>query len=137
VNQILAEMDGIRAADGVVIVGATNRAELIDPALLRPGRFDYHVEVPLPDSAARRAILDIHLSPMPGFAELDLDALTVACNAMSGAEMAEACRRAGWSALRDVSYDVDKVQVRQSYIEAALREVADTSDKVKPKPIGF
>jgi transitional endoplasmic reticulum ATPase len=137
VNQILAEMDGVRAADGVVIVGATNRAELIDPALLRPGRFDYHVEVPLPDSAARRAILDIHLSPMPGFAELDLDALTVASDAMSGAEMAEACRRAGWSALRDVGYDVDKVRVRQSHVETALSEVADTSDKVKPKPIGF
>jgi transitional endoplasmic reticulum ATPase len=137
VNQILAEMDGIRAADGVVIVGATNRAELVDPALLRPGRFDYHVEVPLPDAAARRAILNIHLSPMPGFAELDLDALTVASDAMSGAEIAEACRRAGWTALRQVSYEVDKVQVRQSNVETALREVSDTTEKVKPKPIGF
>jgi len=137
VNQILAEMDGIRAADGVVIVGATNRAELVDPALLRPGRFDYHVEVPLPDAAARRAILNIHLSPMPGFAELDLDALTVASDTMSGAEIAEACRRAGWTALRQVSYEVDKVQVRQSDIKAALHEVSATAEKVKPKPIGF
>ena len=137
VNQLLAEMDGIRAADGVVIVGATNRAELIDPALLRPGRFDYHIEVPLPDNAARRTIFGIHLSSMPGFDAIDLDSLTAASNGMSGAEIAEACRRAGWSALRDVGYDVDKTRVRQSQVETALREVSATSEKVKPKPIGF
>ena len=59
VNQVLSEMDGIESAEGVFVIGATNRVGLIDPALLRPGRFDYQIEVPLPDAQARRAIFEV------------------------------------------------------------------------------
>src|ERR671934_1469986 len=64
-NQLLSEMDGFDPATGVVVLAATNRPEMLDPALLRPGRFDRQVEIPLPDSTGRRQILDVHTRSVP------------------------------------------------------------------------
>ena len=75
VNQILSEMDGIENTEGVFVIGATNRPDLLDPAILRPGRFDYQIEIPLPDEEARKAILGIHLKGKPLSEDVDLSRL--------------------------------------------------------------
>ena len=137
VNQILAEMDGIRTADGVIVIGATNRVELIDPALLRPGRFDYHLEVPLPDLEARMAIIGLHLPRLEGSEKLDVAALAEACEGLSGADIAEACRRAGWAALREVAYDTKRARLTEAHVWTAISEVRATGEKTRPKTIGF
>ena len=75
VNTILAEMDGLEELNNVVLIGATNRPNLIDPALLRPGRFDELIYVGTPDTAGRRRILAIHTKDMPLAKDVDLESL--------------------------------------------------------------
>jgi transitional endoplasmic reticulum ATPase len=99
VNTILAEMDGLEELQGVVVIGATNRPNLLDPALLRPGRFDELVYVPVPDREARRAILRIRTQKMP-LADVDLDALAEKTERYTGADLEDVARRAGLIALR-------------------------------------
>ncbi len=100
VAQLLTELDGIEELRGVLVLAATNRPDRIDPALLRPGRFDIMVELPMPDEDARRAILAIHTRAMPLAADVDLNALATTTADASGAELEGLCRRAGVLALR-------------------------------------
>ena len=137
VNQILSEMDGIESAEGVFVLGATNRAELLDPALLRPGRFDYQIEVPLPDPVARKAIFIAHLKGKPLSADVKIEELVKLTNGFSGADIAEICRQAAWSAIRDAEFEADKVQLTMDNLERSLSDVSQTKKKLKPKPIGF
>lgn len=137
VNQILVEMDGIESAEGVVVLGATNRVELLDPALLRPGRFDYHIEVPLPDVIARKAIFNTHLKGKPLSTGIVMDELVQLTEGFSGAEIAEICRQGAWEAIRDVKYNVKKVKVTMSHLKNALLLIRQTREKLNPKPIGF
>ncbi len=99
VAQFLVEMDGVADPPGVVVLGATNRLDRIDPALLRPGRFDLVVEMPLPDEAARLAILRVHTTGMPLAADVDHALLAAATDNFVGADLAGLCRRAGLEAL--------------------------------------
>jgi transitional endoplasmic reticulum ATPase len=99
VAQLLTEMDGITEPGGVIVLAATNRADLIDPALKRPGRFDLVLEMPLPDQKAREALLAIHTRPMPLGADVDLAALAAGTEAWVGADIAGLCRTAALSAL--------------------------------------
>ena len=94
VHQLLVEMDGVRPAEGLVVVAATNRLGDLDEALLRPGRFDAKVAVGLPDARARCAILAIHLQGKPGAASVDVDRLVAATEGRSGAEIAGAINAA-------------------------------------------
>ncbi len=94
IGQLLTELDGIEGRRGVVVVGATNRPELIDPAVLRSGRFDLVLDLPLPDRDARRAILAIHTKRRPLARSASLDALARQTNGFSGADIEAACRRA-------------------------------------------
>ncbi|MFD9939609.1 ATP-dependent zinc metalloprotease FtsH [Nonomuraea sp. NPDC059023] len=87
-NQILTEMDGFSGAEGVIVIGATNRPEVLDPALLRPGRFDRTVQVGLPDAAGRSAILKVHTRGVPLAAEVSLDQLAKTTPGMTGADLA-------------------------------------------------
>ncbi|WP_328589686.1 ATP-dependent zinc metalloprotease FtsH [Nonomuraea aridisoli] len=87
-NQILTEMDGFSGAEGVIVIGATNRPEILDPALLRPGRFDRTVQVGLPDAAGRTAILVVHTRGVPLDAEVGLDQLAKTTPGMTGADLA-------------------------------------------------
>ncbi|MER7365394.1 ATP-dependent zinc metalloprotease FtsH [Nonomuraea wenchangensis] len=87
-NQILTEMDGFSGAEGVIVIGATNRPEILDPALLRPGRFDRTVQVGLPDAAGRTAILGVHTRGVPLDAEVSLDQLAKTTPGMTGADLA-------------------------------------------------
>lgn len=101
-SQFLAELDGIEELKDVLVLGATNRLDLLDPALLRPDRFDEVLEVPLPDAATRRRIFEVHLRGKPLAVEPDLDKLASSTEGLSGAEIAEAVRRAALVAIARV-----------------------------------
>ena len=119
VNTILAEMDGLEELQSVVVIGATNRPNLIDPALLRPGRFDELIYVSVPDENGRRRILGIHTAAMPLAPNVDLDELAHRTERFSGADLADLVRRAGLFALRE---DLGAAQVTESHFEHALEE---------------
>lgn len=130
VNQILCEMDGVEAADGVFVIGATNRPELLDPALLRPGRFDYHIEVPLPDAPARAAIFRVHLADKPVEPHIDLTDLAGKTEGFSGAEIAECCRLAAMSALRDAHFEEVGLLVTIDHIRRAIEAVRKRNQRI-------
>ncbi|TCR64513.1 CDC48 family AAA ATPase [Rhizobium sp. BK376] len=108
VNTLLAEMDGLEDMQGVVVMAATNRPNLLDPALLRPGRFDELVYVSVPNLEARRKILGIHTKNMPLASSVDLDGLAEKTERFTGADLEDLTRRAGLIALRR-SIDTTKV----------------------------
>ena len=99
-NQILAELDGFAAREAVVVLAATNRPDVLDPALLRPGRFDRHVTLNLPDKPARRAILDIHARDLPLEDTGDLDVMAGGTPGFSGADLKNLLNEAAISAAR-------------------------------------
>jgi len=119
VNTILSEMDGLEELNNVVLIGATNRPNLIDPALLRPGRFDELVFVGIPDTAGRRQILAIHTGGMPLAKDVDLDALAQRTERFTGADLEDLVRRAGLTALRR---GIEAKIVTMADFEAALRD---------------
>lgn len=124
VNTILAEMDGLEELNNVVLIGATNRPNLIDPALLRPGRLDELIYVGTPDTAGRRRILAIHTEDMPLARDVDLESLAQRTERFTGADLEDLVRRAGLTALRR---GLDANEVTMADFEAAL---ADTRASV-------
>ena len=100
VNTILAEMDGLEELQSVVVIGATNRPNLIDPALLRPGRFDELIYVGVPDRPGRERILKIQTGKMPLAADVDLSTVAARTDRFTGADLEDVVRRAGLNALR-------------------------------------
>src|SRR4051794_1530959 len=119
VNTILSEMDGLEELQNVVVIGATNRPTLIDPALLRPGRFDDLIYVGTPDVAGRRRILAIHTRGMPLAKDVDLEAMAKRTDRFTGADLEDLVRRAGLTALRR---GLDAAEVTMADFEAALTE---------------
>jgi transitional endoplasmic reticulum ATPase len=119
VNTILAEMDGLEELQSVVVIGATNRPNLIDPALLRPGRFDELIYVAVPDQSGRRHILGIHTGDMPLAEDVDLDHLATRTERFTGADLEDLVRRAGLHALRS---SIEAVVVTMADFEAALSD---------------
>ena len=101
VSQLLTEMDGLEKLEGVVVIGATNRPDILDPALLRPGRFDRLVYVPPPDKAARLEILKVHTRRMPLAEDVDLERIAETTEGYTGADLAALCREAAILALRE------------------------------------
>ena len=127
VNTILAEMDGLEELQSVVVIGATNRPNLIDPALLRPGRFDELVYVSVPDRDGRRRILGIHTQAMPLADGVDLDFLADRTERFTGADLEDLVRRAGLFALRQ------SLDARQVTAEHFARALEDTRASVTPE----
>ncbi|KAJ2613977.1 hypothetical protein H4S08_001941 [Coemansia sp. RSA 1365] len=119
-STLLNEMDGVESSDGVLVVGATNRIDMIDAALLRPGRFDHVVYVPPPDYHARKDILRINGSKMPLGSDVDIDKLASQTEGFSGADMANIAREAALLALR---HNIDAQRVDMCHFEAALSSV--------------
>ncbi|NJR77782.1 CDC48 family AAA ATPase [Sphingomonas corticis] len=117
VNTILAEMDGLEELQSVVVIGATNRPNLVDPALLRPGRFDELVYVGVPSAEGRRRILAIQTQKMPLADDVDLDAVARRTERFTGADLEDVVRRAGLFALRE---SLDTREVTQAHFERAL-----------------
>ena len=117
-NQLLVEMDGFDARAGVILLAATNRPDVLDPALLRPGRFDRQVVVNLPDQPGREGILRLHTSKIPLAEDVDLSRLAQITVGMSGADLANLCNEAALAAatnqqalvhMRDFDQALDKI----------------------------
>jgi transitional endoplasmic reticulum ATPase len=119
VNTMLAEMDGLEELEGVVVIGATNRPTLIDPALLRPGRFDELIYTPVPDCAARLRILRAATAKMPLARDVDLPSLAERTQGCTGADLTGLARRAALHALREGPL---VAHVSMALFEQALRE---------------
>jgi transitional endoplasmic reticulum ATPase len=119
VNTILAEMDGLEELQSVVVIGATNRPNLIDPALLRPGRFDELVYVGVPDKAGRERILRIQTGKMPLAADVDLGSIAEQTPRYTGADLEDVVRRAGLVALRQ---SIETREVTMAHFEEALKD---------------
>ncbi|WP_157084806.1 ATP-binding protein, partial [Sphingomonas pituitosa] len=119
VNTILAEMDGLEELQSVVVIGATNRPNLIDPALLRPGRFDELVYVGVPDKAGRERILRIQTGKMPLAADVDLGSIAEQTERYTGADLEDVVRRAGLVALRQ---SLATREVTMAHFEEALKD---------------
>ncbi len=120
VNQLLTELDGIKPLRGVVVIGATNRPDLIDPALLRPGRFDRVIYVPPPDKKARLEILKIHTRKVPLDNDVDLDRLAEMTNGYTGADLESLVREAVILALRE---KLEVRPVKMKYFLEAMKTV--------------
>lgn len=118
-NQILVEMDGFEQGQNVIVLAATNRADVLDPALLRPGRFDRRVNIGLPDRKDREAILKVHFAKKPLGKNVDLDALAAKTAGSSGADLSNIANEAAILAARH-----NRKEISQSDVTAAFEKVA-------------
>ena len=125
VNQLLTSMDGLESLEKVTVIAATNRPDIVDPALLRPGRFDRLVLIPVPDQAARLSILKVHAKPMP-LVNVDLESLATRTEGYVGADLENLCREAAMIALRE---DPNAKIVEMRHFETALQGVRPSTDK--------
>ncbi|MFW9980266.1 MAG: CDC48 family AAA ATPase [Candidatus Thorarchaeota archaeon] len=123
VNQFLAELDGMQSLQNVLVIGATNRADILDPAVLRPGRFDAVVFVPPPDLEARKEILRVHTKNMPLADDVNLDTLATMTEGFSGADIEGLTREAAMAAVRA---DWKSKPVTMEHFKQALKEVHPT-----------
>jgi cell division protease FtsH len=126
-NQILAELDGFSGHEAVVVLAATNRPDVLDPALLRPGRFDRHVTLELPDRAARRAILDVHTREVPLADDVNLDIVAASTPGFSGADLKNLVNEAAMAAARENARAVTMAHfdaMRDKLIMGTLRTLA-------------
>jgi len=124
-NQMLAEMDGFETSEGIVILAATNRPDILDPALLRPGRFDRQIVVPLPESEERHAILKVHSRDKRMGPDVDLEVMAKATPGMSGADLANLVNEAALFAVRRNSQQVERIDfenARDRVVMGARRE---------------
>ncbi len=122
VNQLLTEMDGLEELEDVAIIAATNRPDILDAGLMRPGRFDRHIQVKEPDEDARIAIFEVHTKDMPLADDVNLKKLAKNTDGYVGADIESVCREAAMLALRD---DLEASEIPYKYFKQAI-------DKVKP-----
>jgi transitional endoplasmic reticulum ATPase len=120
VSQLLTELDGLAENPNLVVLAATNRRDVLDPALLRPGRFESHVEVPEPDEEARRAILGVYGRGKPLAEEVDLDALAAGTDGYSGAGLEALIREASMRAIREFATDIGPEEASERAGEIAI-----------------
>ncbi len=136
ISQILTELDGLEALHDVIVIGATNRPELIDPALLRPGRFDRSVEVGMPDQETRKEIFEIHTRDRPVDSEVDFEALAEKTKDMSGADIASICNEAVMLSIREAvereeveGEDIKENTVKQGHFEEAYEKIKSKKEE--------
>jgi cell division protease FtsH len=131
-NQILAELDGFDGKAPIVVLAATNRPDVLDPALLRPGRFDRHVTLALPDRAARRAILGLHARNLPLAASADLDRIAAGTPGFSGADLKNLLNEAAIAAARHSAAEIspaDLEEARDKVMLGTVRTLAIQPDE--------
>ena len=138
VSQLLTELDGLEELEDVVVIATTNRPDLIDSALLRPGRLDRQIHVPVPDEDARRAIFEVHTRDKPLADDVDLDRLAKRTEGYVGADIEAVCREASMAASREfigsvareeIGESVGNVRVSREHFEEALDQVGPSVDK--------
>jgi len=131
INQILTEMDGMSSKKNVFIIGATNRPDIIDPAILRPGRLDQLIYIPLPDEKSREAILKANLRKSPLAKDVDLGYLAKVSHGFSGADLTEICQRSCKLAIREsIEAEIKREKERNLNPDSAAMEV----EEVDPVP---
>ncbi|HUT50060.1 MAG TPA: ATP-dependent zinc metalloprotease FtsH [Alphaproteobacteria bacterium] len=126
-NQILAEMDGFEGHEAVIVLAATNRPDVLDPALMRPGRFDRHVTLELPDKAARAAILKVHIRDVPLAGDVDLAVIAAGTPGFSGADLKNLVNEAAMFAARESAAKVTARhfdEMRDKVMMGAVRALA-------------
>lgn len=126
-NQLLTEMDGFGTNTGVIVLAATNRADVLDPALLRPGRFDRHIYLELPSQSERKEIFKVHLRPLVLADNADTDFLAAQTPGFSGADIANICNEAALIAARKKKEKVE----REDFLDAMDRIIAGLEKKSK------
>ncbi|KAK4375951.1 hypothetical protein RND71_006628 [Anisodus tanguticus] len=132
-NQLLTEMDGMNAKKTVFIIGATNRPDIIDPALLRPGRLDQLIYIPLPDEDSRHQIFKACLRKSPLSKDIDLRALAKYTRGFSGADITEICQRACKYAIREnIEKDIEKEKRRAENPDSMDEDADDEIAEIKP-----
>ncbi|MEM2226002.1 MAG: CDC48 family AAA ATPase [Candidatus Bathyarchaeia archaeon] len=139
ISQLLTELDGLEELRDVVVIAATNRPDIIDPALLRPGRFDKLLYVPLPDRDARREIFKIHLGKKPVAEDVDIEKLVNATEGYTGADIAAICNNAMMIAIKEyvakckdeeeIKKRIDELKIRPAHLEEAMKKVKPISKK--------
>merc|ERR1712241_717744 len=128
INQVLTEMDGMGAKKNVFIIGATNRPDIIDGAILRPGRLDQLIYIPLPDEGSRKSILKSNLRKTPINKTVDLDYIAKVTKGFSGADLTEICQRSVKLAIREnIEQDIKRERARQA--AGGAMEVDDGGDE--------
>jgi transitional endoplasmic reticulum ATPase len=120
VNQLLSEMDGLVSLENVVVIAATNRPDMLDLALLRPGRFDRNVYIPLPDGKAREEIFKVHTKKMPTAEDVQFSVLAEKTEGYTGADIEAICREAALNALRE---EMKPKKVQMKHFETAIKTV--------------
>jgi len=144
VSQLLTELDGMQNLHGVVVLGATNRADMIDPALLRPGRFDKIVQLGMPDKESRKCILEINTKEIPAVTDpkdpdfVDINKLSELTDGLSGADVAAIANTAvslvihkfidTYPDIKDVEKNATKAKVTMKHFEEAVKKVRDQKD---------
>jgi transitional endoplasmic reticulum ATPase len=122
---MLTELDGLEDLKGVVVIGATNRPDIIDEALLRPGRFDRILEVPPPDKEARKHIFQIHTKKKPLESDVNIDKLVEMTEGMTGADIAALVNAAAMSAIKEHVRQKSggRVRISMTHFETALNKI--------------
>jgi len=129
INQVLTEMDGMGSKKNVFIIGATNRPDIIDPAILRPGRLDQLLYIPLPDEASRVSILKANLRKSPVATDVDIPYLAKVTNGFSGADLTEICQRACKLAIRDdIASAIQREKENKIRVEKGQEPMEDDDD---------
>ncbi len=126
VNQLLTEMDGLEGLEGVVVIAATNRPDIIDSGVLRPGRFDRHIYIPVPDKDSRKKIFDVYLSRMPIAKDVKVSELVAKTENFVGADIESVCREAALTALRK---DIKSKTVTKADFDEILSKIKPTVTK--------
>ena len=137
VDTLLTELDGLQTMKNIVVLAATNRPDILDPALLRPGRFDKIIEIPMPDEKTRLSILKVHTKHMPLSNDIDLDELAKMTDKYTGAEIENICREAGMNAIRDNATTVKReyfINAIKDVRPAIPKEMAESIKKFKDEP---
>ncbi|MDP2730173.1 MAG: CDC48 family AAA ATPase [Dehalococcoidales bacterium] len=122
ISQFLTELDGLEELKGVLVLAATNRKDLIDSAIVRPGRFDFILDFPLPDEKARREILGVHTRGKPLASDVDLRSLVQDTEGLAGADIEAICREASLTAIKEMieaGAEADKLEVSQKHLKLA------------------
>ena len=138
ISQLLTEMDGVEELKGVLVIAATNRRDMLDPALLRPGRFDLLLEVPPPDPDGRAKIFAVHLKGKPVSPDVDLSELARRTDGLTGADIETVCHRAALLAVRErieadgEAWDPSRLQITRDKLAAAIQELTRPGARLSP-----
>ena len=134
ISQFLTELDGLEELKGVLVLASTNRKDLIDSAILRPGRFDFILELPLPDEKARQEIFRVHLRGKPVTDEVDIESLSQETENMSGADIFAICHEASMTAIGDYinsGLTNEKLKISRKHFETAIKSVKSRGGELK------